>query len=215
MSDRGKPVVVSSPDSPEVSILFYSVLFCSLLIYFVLFHSVLLYFCVTLFQSNLFNSFPFCSILFSSVLVLPSFLSCFILFQFIVAVVSVYFVLFCSIEGMHWCHFPSEMDLVAKQRGNNKRLSECGWTWHRFLQMTKWPVVRGIRFPDVDTREIDKASWQYTKASIFSCTSERLFNNCNTSNWRRKVKADKISLWFFKIHSIYCLVHGSETCFLE
>lgn len=26
MSDRGKPVVVSSPDSPEVSILFYSIL---------------------------------------------------------------------------------------------------------------------------------------------------------------------------------------------
>lgn len=74
MSDRGKPVVVSSPDSPEVSILLYSVLFCSLLIYFVLFHSVLLYFYLTLFQSNLFNSFPFCSILFSSVLVLPSFL---------------------------------------------------------------------------------------------------------------------------------------------
>ncbi|XP_023268262.1 iron-sulfur protein NUBPL-like, partial [Seriola lalandi dorsalis] len=31
MSDRGRPVVVSSPDSPEVSILFCSILFCSVL----------------------------------------------------------------------------------------------------------------------------------------------------------------------------------------
>ncbi|KAI3367784.1 hypothetical protein L3Q82_026219, partial [Scortum barcoo] len=35
MSDRGKPVVVSSPDSPEVSALFYSVLF-----YFILFYDI-------------------------------------------------------------------------------------------------------------------------------------------------------------------------------
>uniref|UniRef100_A0A4W6CLM7 Iron-sulfur cluster transfer protein NUBPL n=1 Tax=Lates calcarifer TaxID=8187 RepID=A0A4W6CLM7_LATCA len=40
MSDRGKPVVVSSPDSPEVSILFYSILFYSILFFIYQHHAV-------------------------------------------------------------------------------------------------------------------------------------------------------------------------------